>query len=681
MQSPKKRGKHRKMTQNSLSRIPARLSVLMGIVVLMLGALGWRLVSLQITNSENYKSAVTNAESSIEKVNVQRGSIYDSTGKVLATNTGSQAITYTKPRAITELEMYQIANNVGKYVTVDTKTLSDANYASYYIDDERRAQRVAKASGTTAAPGTDDYVAAIKDYVQTHMTDFPLTDRQLNKAMIYQKMANAYALSTVYIKEADVTQDEIANIGERQSKMPGVSVGIYYKRNYPEGDGITSLIGGTSKSGLPESEVNQLIAKGYSRDDVVGVSYLEKQYETALSGTKSTVKVTTDKNGRTTQKTIYKGKAGSNLKLTINAKFQNDVQDILEKQIPGGYTSGAYAVVMNPKTGGIYATAGVNRDIKTGELTPDALSTVNRANVVGSVVKPAMITTGFMNNVITPDNNTLVDQPIKVAGTASKSSWWNRDGSGNMPITADQALMMSSNTYVMQVMLKIGGLNYTPNMSLANLPSSVYQTMRDGFARFGLGVKTGVDLPGEITGLKGSTTRDHIGNALDESFGQYDTYTTMQLAQYVSTIANGGYRIQPHIVDAITSQDGKQSMTIPTKVLGTVGWSQAERDLIWKGMNEVVHSSSGYATGTGLKAVKPDANAKTGTAETVYVDGDKEIQTITSSLISFVPGGDVAMAIVVPGTDVGDENVNQHIAVDIYDAFWKDVQDAKTNVK
>lgn len=678
MQSPKRRGKRRVSTNGSLSRIPVRLNVLMGIVVLMLGALGWRLATLQITDSAKYKTAVTSAESSVEQVNVQRGMIYDSTGQALVANKGSQAITYTKPKSITESEMYAIANNVGKYLTVDTKQLSTPNYATYYIQDPKRAKRVVEASGTTAAPGTDAYVNALRGYVEKHKKRFPLTDLQKNKAMIYQKMANSYALSTVYLKETDVTQQEIADIGERQSKMPGVKVGIYYTRDYPQGDAIKSLVGGTStsQSGLPEDSVNSLLTQGYSRDDVVGTSYLEKQYESTLKGTKARVEVTADKDGNTKETTQYKGQAGDNLTLTINAKFQNDVQDILEKNIPGGNTTGAYAVVINPKTGGIYATAGVNRDYETGKLTADALSTVNQANVVGSVVKPAMITTGFMNGAITPENNTITDQPISVAGTPTKSSWWNRNGSGNMPLTADTALMMSSNTYVMQVMLRLGGLNYFPGMSLGALPTSVYQTMRDGFARFGLGVKTGIDLPGEITGIKGSTTREHIGNALDESFGQYDTYTTMQLAQYVATIANGGYRVRPHIVQSIQSRDTANKVTttttIPTEVLGTVGWTKDERDLIWKGMNEVVHSSSGYATGTHLKDVKPEVSAKTGTAETTT----NGATTVTSSLISFVPDSDVALAVVIPGTDDADENVNQAIGSQIYAAFWKDVQDA-----
>lgn len=679
MRSPKRRGGRRKTRKGSMSRIPVRLNVLMGIVILMLVALGWRLVDLQITDSAKYKTEVTSAESSIEKTNVQRGLIYDSTGKVLVTNKGSQAITYTKPRTITDKQMYKVANQVGKYVSIDTSSeeLSTASFAKYYIQSPKHAKAVVEASGTNAAPRTDAYVDALTNYIEKHQSKFKLTDDQKNRALIFQKMSNAYSLSTVYLKEDNVKQSEIANIGERQSKMPGVRVGIYYTRDYPEGEGIKSLVGGTStsKSGLPSDSVNELLTKGYSRDDIVGTSYLEKQYEDTLKGSKGRVKVTSGNNDKTNEETLYSGQAGGNLNLTINNKFQNDVEQVLKDKIPGGNTTGAYAVVLNPKTGGVYASAGVNRDSSTGSVTSDALSTVNQANVVGSVVKPATITTGFMNNVITPQNSTLIDQPIKVAGTSAKTSWWNQNGSGNMPLTADQALMMSSNTYVMQVMLKLGGLNYYDGMSLSSLPTNVFQTMRDGFSRFGLGVKTGIDLPGEITGIRGETSRSDIGKALDESFGQYDTYTTMQLAQYVATIANGGYRIRPHIVQSITTRDrdkNKITTTVPSEVMGTVNWTSAQRQMIWDGMNDVVHSSSKYATGTGLKDIKPAVSAKTGTAET-FTNGQS---TLTSSLISFVPNSDVALAIVVPGVNQSDENVNQDIAKDIYKAYWKDVQDS-----
>ncbi len=73
--------------------------------------------------------------------------------------------------------------------------------------------------------------------------------------------------------------------------------------------------------------------------------------------------------------------------------------------------------------------------------------------------------------------------------------------------------------------------------------------MRRYFNQFGLGVKTGIDLPGEIIGWPGQSTLP--GHLLDLAIGQFDVYTPIQMAQYVSTIANGGYRIQPHVVKEI----------------------------------------------------------------------------------------------------------------------------------
>ena len=76
-----------------------------------------------------------------------------------------------------------------------------------------------------------------------------------------------------------------------------------------------------------------------------------------------------------------------------------------------------------------------------------------------------------------------------------------------------------------------------------------FDTVRQHFSQFGLGVRTGIDLPNEQNGFKGSP--DNAGQLMFQSIGQFDTYSTLQLAQYVSTIANGGYRMEPHMVKEI----------------------------------------------------------------------------------------------------------------------------------
>jgi cell division protein FtsI/penicillin-binding protein 2 len=672
MQSPKKRTEARG-AKTAARRTPLRLGILMGIATVMLGALGVKAYQLQITDYTSFKNSIKDSSVSVATLNVRRGDITDETGKLLVTNSGQQAITYTKPKLTTEAEIYREANLVGRFVTVDTKKLSKANTAAYYVQDASRAAAVAKDAGITATVGTDKYADGVKAYALKHLNDYQLTAKQENKAMIYQLMANAYALSMVFLKSDGVTADEIASIGERQTELPGISVGIAYTRTYPQGDSIKTLVG--TVGSIPENSLNQYLSKGYSRDDTVGTSFLEKQYEDQLKGTKEQVEVETSENGTTTQKVTSKGIQGSTLQLTINSKFQEDSRAILEKYIPGGQTTGAYMVAMNPKTGGVYAMVGVDRDPSTGKLTSNDAATMNSAQVVGSVVKPAMITNALMHNTITPENNTLTDQPIQIAGSAVKASYFNKNGQNNWALTVATALEFSSNSYVMQLMLKMGGLTYTPGMTLAGLDSNIFETMRNGFARFGLGVRTGIDLPGEVAGIKGASTGTNIGFALDESFGQYDTYTTMQLAQYVSAIANGGYRVQPHLVDKIVNQSASGNQTIETvqpKVLNAVGWTEAERKLIWQGMYQVVHDSSVYATGTALKDLKPEVYMKTGTAET-FTNGQS---TVSYSGISFVPEKNIAIAILIPGVSFSLATAPEtDMLKEIWPAFWADVQD------
>ncbi|MCW0952493.1 penicillin-binding transpeptidase domain-containing protein [Weissella ceti] len=674
MQAPKRRGSRGK--RQASSRIPARLNILMGIVIVMLGLLAIRLANLQITDTAKYKHEVNSAEKSIEQVGVQRGMIFDSTGRKLVSNEGNQAITYTKPKFVTEKEMYAIANAVGEHLKIDTKRLSDANVRLYFLQDKDNQKQVAELSGTTKAPGTDPYVEALKTYVNANPDIVKLSDQQKNNAMIFQKMLNAYALSTVYLKEDDVTSEEIASIGERQALLPGVRVGLYYKRQGVKDDDLMASILGrvsTSTTGLPEDRVNQMLTEGYSRDDSVGTSNLEMFYEDALRGTKREVEVTQNSEGENTEKVRFAGQSGDNMTLSINSKFQSEVQKILRKNMPGGTTQGAYSVVMNPSTGGIYAMNGITNS--NGKSQDDAMATINSSAVVGSVVKPALITQGLLTKTITPKNNTFVDRPIEIAGTASKSSWFNKNGENSIPLTGSDALMVSSNSYVMQLMLKMGGLNYSAGMDLGALNPEIFTTMRQGFNAFGLGVKTGIDLPGETSGVRGEASRERIGNALDESFGQYDTYTTMQLAQYVSTIANGGYRIRPRVVQQIQHREnGRQdrvATTMQPEVLGTVNWTAAERQVILDGMDKVVNGSSKFMTGRPLQKQKPTVFAKTGTAET-FTNG---ASTLTYSLVAFVPGEDVALSVVIPGVPAQMETiVNQTIANEILDAFWKNVR-------
>ncbi|TGD18821.1 peptidoglycan D,D-transpeptidase FtsI family protein [Levilactobacillus suantsaiihabitans] len=664
------------------SEIPFRLNILFIIVALLFAALIGQLAYLQVIYGSQFKAEVNSTDTTIETTNVQRGMVYDSNGKVLVGNKAHQAITYTKGVSVLSSSMYDIANKLGNYLTVSTSSLTPRQAIDYYLTDAKRLKAVeSKLSGTKGLSTTGLYNKALS-YLEND-SSFKLTKKQQNAAAIFAKMSGAYSLSTTYIKDSGVSSKEIAEIGEHLSEMPGVQVGTSWSRNYPNGSSIKSIIGTVSseKTGLPSDRVNELLAQGYSRNDSVGQSYLEQEYESVLRGTKAEKQV--EVSGTTVTKEVkkYGGSKGDNLQLTINSTFQKKLQSLVHsaESSAGGVSTGTYAIVMNPQTGGIIGMAGVDRNPSTGKITTNALGAMNSDIVMGSVVKGAMVSGALMDGVITPTNNTLTDKPITVGGV-KKASWFNANGGANMAVNASTALEVSSNSYMMQLAMKEANFNYVSGGALT-MGTSIFAKERGYFNQFGLGVATGIDLPGESTGLQGSSSKAHIGNALDLSFGNYDAYTVLQVAQYMSTIANGGTRIAPHVVESIrgTKSDGTLGAvksTVTPKVLNRIDMTAAEKKLVTEGLYDVVHGTNTYKTGAELASISPGISAKTGTAQTYY----KGSETVTLSLASYAPSNDpkVVVALAMPNLSTSAEDNNMKLAKQIYAAYWKSVQSTST---
>lgn len=672
--------------KNAQSIIPFRLNFLLWVVGLLLLLLAGRLFYLQVLNGTAYKAEVKRSDTTIQTNNVQRGMIYDTAGRVIVGNQTHQAITYTKSADVTNDQIYKIAKQLGSYVHVsnsDTR-LTDRNQIDYYLANKSNLNAVVRKLNISKNASDDSkYNKAVK-YLTNHPSEWRLNAHQKSNARIYSAMSGAYSLSTTYIKKTGVTAKELAEVGEHLGEMPGVKIGTAWTRNYPQGNDFKSFTGTVSTTGLPSDEINSLLSQGYSRNDSVGQSYLEKEFQSTLAGSKSQTEVTTSGNKVTNEVMKYRGKKGSNLVLTINSKFQAKVQDILKSNYAAAgnsYSSGCYAVVMNPNTGAIYAMAGIDRNPKTGKETVDEIGAINHPITMGSVVKGATVMGGLMSGVITPNDNTLTDQPIKVEGISQKSSWFNKSGSASMALTAPLALEVSSNSYMMQLIMKEGGMNYKPNTALTLKPD-IFQTERKYFNMFGLGVKTGIDLPGETAGCTGPSDEKHVGSALDLSYGNYDGYTTIQLAQYMSTIANGGNRMRPYVVKEIrgTKANGKLGRveyTTQPQVQFTIPASKADFDTVRQGLYNVVHGSNAYITGKPLASVKPGIAGKTGTAETVS-EGHK---TTTLSFAGYAPYDhpQVVVALAIPGATNDDGGASLNMAKQIFNAYWKMVQSQKSN--
>ncbi|MGG1594975.1 penicillin-binding transpeptidase domain-containing protein, partial [Terribacillus saccharophilus] len=267
----------------------------------------------------------------------------------------------------------------------------------------------------------------------------------------------------------------------------------------------------------------------------------------------------------------------------------------------------------------------------------------------GSTVKGATLLAGYQEGVVEM-GQTFVDKPMKIAGTPLKSSYKTMGTINDL-----QALQMSSNVYMFNVALRLGGeYNYKYDQSV-NFDHDAFRKLRNYYNQVGLGVETGIDLPSESTGYVGTTGQ--AGNLLDFSIGQFDTYTTMQLAQYVSTIANGGYRIKPHFVSEIHEPSNEKDKLGPLaetkspEVLNKITATDDQINRVKQGFEMVFQTQKGTAySHLSAKAKNYNIAGKTGTAQTSINGTDLENWTLIGYADDENP--DIAFAIMVPNLGI-----------------------------
>ena len=666
-----------------------RIYLIFSVIVVLFSIIILRLAQMQILNKSFYDEKLNSSTTYTVTTSNPRGEIYDAAGNLLVSNTVKQVVAFTRSNTITAEEMKELAAKLSTLVTFTETNVTTRQKKDYYLADSDTYAAVVK-----SLPDDEKYDSYGNNLTESEIyanainavTDDEInySEDELKLVYIFSQMNAASTFSTVNLTTGDLTEEQIAYITANQSKLSGISIATDWDRETPTSS-LASIIGTVSSkhSGLPAEEADDYLAKGYSLNDRVGTSYLEKEYEEYLQGTHTVREITTDKNGNVVSDEVTsEGKAGQNLKLTVNSDFQAGVESILNQyysaDIADGYATyseGAYAVALNPQTGAILAMAGLSHETGSSTTTLDALGTINDIFVPGSVVKAATLTAGWESDVIS-GNQVIADQSINIAGSSAITSWFT--GSGSTNITAVQALEYSSNTYTVQVALKMMGQEYYSGMSLATTGmKEAMEELRAAYAEYGMGTSTGIDLPENTTGY---ISDDYsAGNVLTEAFGQYDSYTPMQLAQYAATVANGGKRIAPHLVDSIYDNDGTDGIgtlgkTIETNVLNQINISDDDMDLLQQGFYQVVNSSSAYATGTYMKSSTVTIAGKTGTAETYAVDANgNAVTTVNLSVLAYdystSDDSHIAVAVIVPHLTSSDNHTNQYIARDIINLY------------
>jgi cell division protein FtsI/penicillin-binding protein 2 len=636
-----------------------RLNVMMIGIFVLFAMLILRLSYLQLVQGDMFSDLVNATETTIVEESVPRGLIVDSEGELMVSNEALPAISYTRGQDTSGEDMVQTAQNLAKYIAIDFEDVSDRDLQDYFVAANTDVINDRLTDDEAAA--ADDEIYAIQVSKVTDDDLNGLSDQDKEAAVIFAKMNAASSLSTVMIKNDGVTTEEMAVVAEHSAELPGVNVTTDWKRTYPQDSLLRSLLGSVSSTeeGIPSDQQDFYLAKGYALNDRVGESYIEEQYEADLRGSKTTYETEVSQDGEIiNSEQTYAGEMGNTVQLTIDSEYQAELEAYATQYLEDATTeenNSIYIVASDPDTGAIYALVGKKKN-SDGEIVDDALGTINSVFVSGSVVKPATISAAYGEGLLeVGSDNEITDEPLYFSGTPVKASWWFTSGNDSTPriLTDKQALAQSSNVYMIKLAMAMGGVNYyEPYMDLSELDTdAVYDTLRDYYAEFGLGVSTGIDLENESTGLIGADTGEP-GKALDLAFGQFDTYSPIQLNQYISTIANGGTRYALHVLDKIlaptedeeTAGDGGTVYEYEPTVLNELSITDEMLAEVQEGIWSVIHTSTGL--GNAIFANFPiEVAGKSGTAT-------RTDMLENSTWAGWAPYDDpeIAVSIVIPGT-------------------------------
>lgn len=635
--------------------IEKRYNILIFIIIAIMLILLINLLIVQVVKHDFYVNKVAMLSNSyITSKSAPRGRIYDRNGILIVDNEPVKVIYYKKENNVTTNKEIEMSIKVAELIEVDYTYVKDDDLRTFWVkqnkeeaslkitDEEWELVKMRKL--------TDDDINKLK---KERVTKEELNTVSKEAAYIYKLMNQGYSYDEKVIKKTNVTDKEYAVIASNISILPGFDVRLDWVRTYPYGNTFRTILGNvsTDETGIPYELKDYYLNLGYELNDRVGTSYLEYQYESVLKGEKTVYQLVDGE-----KKTVKEGSRGNDIVLTIDIKLQQEIEKILEEELLSAkseantkYFDKAYAIISDPNTGEILAMAG-KQIVKKGDgyafydYTPGIITS---PVVVGSVVKGASNIVGY-NTGNLEIGEKRDDKCIKIAATPLKCSWTSL---GTMDDVL--ALRYSSNVFQFKTAIKVGGGVYEYNKPL-NINPEAFEIYRKTFAEFGLGVKTGIDLPVESLGYKGISTL--AGHLLDFSIGQYDTYTPIQLMQYINTIANNGNRTKPYLLKAIykPTKDGLSDVLSVTKpiVLNKVDTLDKYLDRVKEGF-KMVMESGGTGYGYLSNSIKPAG--KTGTAQGfIDTDGDGVVdsETLTNTFAGYAPYDDPKVSFVVVTPDI-----------------------------
>ncbi len=665
------------------------------------------LFNLQIINGKEYREKSEKRMLRTQTVTAPRGEIYDRNGVILATNKLSYDVTLYKVRVDTKTQN----DGILRLVEILNEN-SDKVYSTFPVNDnldgfnfENKEEEI-KWKKEAKLDENLSFDQVIDSYIKKYELEEYSANRKNQIKIIqikYEANLNGYSLFNSATIAKDISQNSVAKLSEEKYKIYGINIVSVPKRYYPNGTLLSHTIGYVSKIG--STEYDKVKDEGYTLNSIVGKAGIEQSFEKYLKGTDGVVKQETDGLGNISSQTeTTEAKSGNNVTLTIDYRLQkvseeallNTINGLQNGSLVGKKFSDANAgavVVLDVESGEVLASAsyptydinsligGISvtdwNNLQNDPLRPMLNRVISGIYSPGSTYKMLVGMAGLMNGKITVDEKYL-DPGIYPYGYNPKCWLYTDRHMTHGWINIEGAIKGSCNCYFYEVGRRIGIAEIVKYSKL-----------------FGLGEKTGIELSGEVAGTiagadpnseDGLKSPWYLGDTLSAAIGQSEnSYTPIQLANYISTIANGGRLNKVSLIKSIENEVDGTSVSldeIEKYSSEYTGVNFEERNLninseyidaIKKGMLSVT-SQTGGTSYIIFKNSNIQVAGKTGTAQ--VPDGNNN-----GIFVGFAPYDNPKIAVVAVIQHGGEGTYTANVVKPIMEEYFNIDKEARQNEK
>lgn len=659
----------------------ARPVIALFMVALVVFGFGFKLFDIQIKNHDYFVKKNSTMQTYTVQIPAARGDIVDRNGNQLVTNRQGNSI-------ILDATVFPSAddNEARNTIILNLINLFEKNGEEYVQHLPLQANSNGQIGFLTNDDLDEKDIAAMKSEnmlnLQPYATAQNCFDAVVEKYGLEKydpitaiKIANIryeltlmmFSYNTPVTIAEDVSQNTVAAVKDNTEMYKGANVRTVAYREYVDSTIAPHILGTVRKINAEEYEKYK--DEGYKITDEIGESGIEYAMEKYLRGTDGEMTITKNSDGTITREVTKPPIQGDTVVLTIDIGLQKVAQDNLKAvcdEVDANSSAGA-VVVEDVNTGELLAAASYpTYDLadyyeKYDQLIKDkrnplwsrfALGTY----APGSTFKPAVACAALEEGVITKDTEFKCSGTMKFYDQTLQCLHQKAHGNENVA----EAIRDSCNIFFYKTSLEIG-----------------INKMNEYCSMLGFGEKTGVEIPESKGVLAGRTERENaggywnLGDTVHAAIGQSDNlFTPLQLANYCSTIANGGTRYEAHFVKSVISKSNNAISYKEPKVAENTGFSKATLSTVQGGMRDVAKSG---APSRIFDKLNVNLAAKTGTSQVKVKGQDRN----NGFLITYGPyeNPEIAVSSVVELAGSGTETAA--LTSSVYNYYFADNSDEK----